>query len=370
MKTSPALKVLMLSSALLMACACVQQRLPPDFRPDPTLLSRIESISIKTPPFVCPGQNLKAAYEAKLDDGTIVPFATEYEKDNPPPLHISFLSRTSPEATALEDGTWDTSPSPLRGATTGYRLNALLLHKSSVHAQHVVEPEYSCLPHEFRFSGDPGEPGRRVTVRLDILSSPFVDRLLVAEIGAAGYAPYFLLADADKLPRIDWLVVESRGGRGVPGQAGRTGSSGRSGSSGCPGTAGGPGGSGRRGGPGGAGGIGGEIFLIVPEGETRLAWLVKASAPGGAGGPGGQGGPGGAGGSGGDGIGEGCSSGSHGPSGRSGATGSRGTTGQDGPGMQVVEFPRERVFRTNGPPALWALLEYSRTGSREEGGEQ
>jgi hypothetical protein len=345
--------------ALILACA--QRQLPPGYQPELTLLDRVESINIKTPPFACPGQNLPAAYEARLDDGTILPFATEYDDDNPPPLHISFLSRSSPEAEPLEDGSWDIASDPLSGATTGYRLNALLMHKPTVHAQLVVDPDYSCLPHAFEFQGEQGQDGPRVTVRVDILSSPFFERLFLAEILPSGSDPLYVLADADRLPRTGWLTIESKGGTGVQGRPGRRGRPGRSGSPGCPGGRGESGGMGGPGGRGGPGGSGGEIFLMVPTGETGLAWLVQARSPGGVGGPGGLGGAGGRGGSGGSASGEGCSSGSSGSDGLQGGTGRRGVMGSDGPALQIIEFPRERVFRQNGPAALWVLIEQART---------
>ena len=331
---------------------------PPDFRPDPLVLDRLVGLRIISSPRACPGERITTTYVGLFDDGTAVPFATDYDRDAPAPLHVRFLSRTSPEATPLEDGDWDAHPDPIRSVMTGYRLNALLSHKPSVYAQHVVEPDYSCVGHIYAYAGPQGGRGPEVVVRLDVLSSPFYERLIVAEI-AGEDAPFHVLADANLVPQANWLVIQSRGGRGTAGARGSAGGRGAAGQPGCPGGDGGPGGRGGGGGRGGRGGRGGEITIIVPNERPDLARLVEPHVPGGPGGSGGPGGRGGSGGAGGSANEEGCGRGSPGPSGPSGLPGPGGRRGEVG-SVEVLGASPDRVFRSDAPAGLRALIEYSR----------
>lgn len=254
----------LLSLLVLAGCA---KKPPADFAPDPLLLGRITDLRMRASAArVCPGERIQASYEAVLEDGSVVPFATKYDKKNPPPLHVVFLRFASGEAAPRESGHWDTYPDPLRSATNGFRLSAFLRDKPSVNTFEVVEPDYSCVPHVFAFEGKPGGadgraggPGPDVVVRIDIVRSPFYDRLLVAEIAVDAAPPFYVLADADLIPPADWVVIESRGGAGGRGADGSNGQRGAPGDPGCPGGRGGAGGAGGNGGPGGPGGQGGGV---------------------------------------------------------------------------------------------------------------
>jgi hypothetical protein len=319
-----------------------------------------------SPALVCPGGRIQATYEALLDDGSVVPFATKYDKKNPPPLHVVFLRFTSGEAAARESGSWDTYPDPLLSVHHGFRLSVFLRDKPSINAFEVVEPDYSCIPHIFAFEGKPGgrrggagEQGPDVVVRLDIVRSPYYERLLLAEISVGAAPPFYLMADANAIPPADWVVVESRGGAGGRGEDGTDGAKGADGEPGCPGGPGGAGGAGGNGGPGGPGGSGGEVTVVVPDEQPLLAGLVEARTPGGEGGSGGEPGKGGEGGAGGAVRGDArrCQAGAAGAQGPTGRAGSDGPDGARGPSVRVYTVPRNQVFGPHVPPELAGLLE-------------
>src|SRR5437867_5328409 len=168
---------------LIVTVGCGPKRPPPSFAPDPGLVEQIREIRMSTSMRACPGESFGAVYTAVLNDGSLVPFETRYDKDNPPRLHVVFLARSSPDATPLEGGGCGAAPDPLATAMTGFRLTASLKAKPSVSTSTVVAPDYSCLQHAFGFRGvGAGASGPPVTVRLGILKSPFYDRLLVAGI--------------------------------------------------------------------------------------------------------------------------------------------------------------------------------------------
>src|SRR5436309_2700925 len=76
---------------------------PPDFAPDPGLVSQIRDIRIVTGyTRACPGAVIPTSYEAVLADGARVPFARSYDKKHPPRLHVVFLDRESPDAVSQE----------------------------------------------------------------------------------------------------------------------------------------------------------------------------------------------------------------------------------------------------------------------------
>lgn len=353
---------------------------PPDFAPDPAVLARIVRIQMLTSPaVVCPGQQIQTEYDAVLNDSSTVPFESRYDKKHPPRLHVVFLRRTSPEAVPQEDGDWTTNRDPLLSAMHGFRLTAFLLANPSINTSAVVAPEYSCMPHAFGFSGAtggqnvPGEDGPDVTVRVGILRSPYVNRLLVASIEVGQAPPLFVMADADRVPPSDWLIVETRGGRGGRGTDGAAGQKGSAGQAGCPGTTGGPGGAGGSGGVGASGGRGGRVTVIGPQTEPFLVGLVEGRSLGGEGGPGGRGGKGGAGGAGGPArVPEGsppdrrCMAASQGPNGADGAAGTQGPPGVPGPRPQTLTLPAREVFAPIAQmvPELAALVDYAQGNRR------
>jgi hypothetical protein len=307
---------------------------PADLAPDPGLAVRIQQIRIDTPQGACPGARIPVSYAAVLDDGSEIPFSTEYDRDNPPPLHVSAFLRVKPAANGSA----------------------------------VVPPEYSCVRPVFRFSGSVGRRGASggngpdITVRLGILPSPFHERLLVVGIEVGHAPPFYVLADAERVPPSDWVAITARGGAGGRGAGGEDGSDGADGEPGCPGSPGGAGGAGGNGGPGGRGGRGGRITVFAPEEEPFLAGLVAWANPGGPGGSGGGGGKGGQGGEGGaaePADARRCAAGAEGSGGPDGAAGRDGRDGQRGPPMEVLTLPLRDVFgpRVAGPVA--ELLEES-----------
>jgi len=333
------------------------------------LVAQISEIRIYAPEAVCPGRTVEAEYEAVLQDGRRVPFSTDYDKDRPPPLHVVFLRLTSPDASPQADGDWSTMQDPLATAMDGFRLHAELRANPSLATDVVVAPEYSCVPTAFRFEGrrgdrgSPGYVGPDVVVRLNILSSPFYDQLLVAGIEVADAPPFYVLHDASVIPPSDFLIIESRGGQGGRGAAGDDGAAGQNGRDGCPGSPGGAGGAGGNGGPGGPGGPGGHVTVIAPSEQPFLAGLVEARNAGGRGGSGGSAGQGGAGGKGGKGTvvdGQRCSDGADGAAGSNGRAGPDGLGGTPGPRSQVLTVPASDLFGPRAPMAVRSLVDYTR----------
>lgn len=340
---------------------------PPGFAPDPGLVSRMESIEMA--PLnraLCPGGQVRMDYYAVMDDGTRIPFETRYDEDNPPTLHMVMLNRFSSHATPQGGGSWRASRNPLRTAMTGFELNAFLKVNPSVSGSAVLEPEYSCVQNSFAFSGrngsrgQAGRNGQDVVVRLGILSSPYVDRLLVAGIEVEQAPPIYVIFDADRVSSADWLRVSARGGRGGRGVPGESGVQGAVGASGCPAGKGASGGAGGVGGSGGTGGRGGRVTVIVSEADRLLAGLVDVDVPGGRGGQGGAGGPGGAGGDGGAATQRRCTAGEEGDSGPDGPEGGDGRDGRRGPSMEIIEVSESGVFGNRVPRDLADLIDYHR----------
>ncbi len=339
---------------------------PPDYAPDPGLVARISELQMLTADRACPGRTVRAEYQAVLEDGRVMPFARKYDDDNPPPLHVVFLRRWSPEAVSEEDGDWDLASDPLRTVMDGFRLHAEMKTDPSLTVTRVVAPEYSCMPHAFRFDGpsgrrgEPGYPGPDVLVRLDVLSSPFYDRLLVVSVEVGEAPPFYLLQDADLVPPSDWLVIESRGGRGGRGLDGAAGAPGADGAEGCPGGNGGAGGAGSNGAPGAPGGSGGHVTVMAPNELPYLAGMVDAYTSGGPGGRGGKAGPGGPGGKGGAATARRCAAGRDGARGPEGKPGPDGIEGSPGPRARVITVSAADLFGQPVPPRLRALLDYPR----------
>jgi hypothetical protein len=335
---------------------------PPDFAPDPGLVEQIREIRMATSTQGCPGEAFAATYTAVLNDGALVSFESRYDRKRPPRLHVSFLERSSNEATPLEGGAWVGDPDALTSAVTGFRLTASLKAKPSITTTTVLTPHYGCMPHAFGFRGaGAGASGPQVIARVGILRSPFYPRLLVVGVEVEDAPPFYVFADANAVPPSDWLVIEARGARGVRGTDGEAGTRGTPGAAGCPGGTGGPGGNGGNGGQGGYGGRGGQITIIAPAEEPFLAGLIDARAPGGEAGPGGAGGRAGAGGVGGeprtpsDTL---CIRGAGGPAGRAGTRGLDGRDGQPGGRPQILTVPGRDVWGTRMPPALVELINY------------
>jgi hypothetical protein len=351
------------AAALIMsATACGPKRPPVTFAPESGLVQQIREIRMSTSVRACPGETFAAAYTAVLNDGSLVPFETRYDKDHPPRLHMIFLNRWSDEATPLESGGWTAWRDPLYSAMNGFRLNAELRARPDIKTVAVVAPEYSCLQHTFGFEGSgAGASGPQVMVRLGIVQTPFYDRLVVAGLEAEEAPPYYVVVDARAVPPADWLIIESRGARGGRGADGAAGRAGTNGQPGCPGTAGGPGGPGGHGSGGGMGGRGGQITIVAPAEEPFLAGLVEARVPGGEGGYGGSGGKGGGGGKGGaadpanDPR---CVAGQNGSAGPAGAEGPMGRQGQPGTRPQIVTVPMRDVWGTRIPQQLVELINY------------
>ena len=299
---------------------------PPDFAPDPGLVEQIREIRIATGTRACPGETFGATYTAVLNDGGLVTFESRYDRKHPPRLHVSFLDRTSDQATPLEGGAWSADPDALASAVTGFRLTASLKAKLSITTTAALTPDYACMSHAFGFRGaGPGAGGPQVTVRLGILRSPFYERLLVAGVEVEDAPPFYVFADANAVPPSDWLVIEARGARGARGSDGEPGTRGAPGASGCPGGVGGPGGNGGNGGPGGAGGRGGAGGV---GGESSTPSNTA------------------------------CAKGAAGPAGRPGVRGADGRDGQPGNRAQILTVPARDVWGTRVPPALVDLLNY------------
>src|SRR5438045_4905773 len=166
------------AAVLVLTAACGPKRPPPTFAPDPGLVEQFREIRMSTAPSAFPGESFFATYTAVLNDGSLVPFETRYDKDNPPRLHVVFLQRWSNEATPLEGGGWSAAHDPLLTAMTGFRLTVSLKAKPSITTSTVITPEYSCQQHSFGFSaGGGGASGPQVTVRLGTVRSPYSDRL-------------------------------------------------------------------------------------------------------------------------------------------------------------------------------------------------
>jgi len=358
---------------LLVVAAC-KHGPPADYAPDPGLVNRIRELRMTVHSGrVCPGNMFRVSYDAVLDDGSRVPFSSTYDKKHPPALHVMFLDRSSREAYPQGDGSWAAAQDPMVSLLAGYTINASVRAKPGVTASARLEPEYSCLSHAFSFrgrSGRSGASGREsqgpgggsggdgpdVTVRLGVVRSPFVQRLLVAAIEIGEAPPLYYVADAAVITPREWLIVESGGGPGGRGADGAKGVAGSPGTQGCPGGSGGAGGNGENGGLGGPGGRGGRITIITAAEEPFLAGLVDARNPGGQGGDGGKAGAGGVGGEGGAALRTECSAGPAGPAGRPGNPGQPGQRGYTGSRAQVITVPLREVFGQRIPVELADLL--------------
>src|SRR5258705_10058488 len=128
-------------AALIVTVGCGPKGPPPSFAPDPGLVEQIREIRMSTSMRACPGEGFGAVYTAVLNDGSLVPFETRYDKDSPPRLHVVFLARSSPEATPLEGGGWSTYRDPLPTAINGVRLPLALIAKPNISTLQVLGPD-------------------------------------------------------------------------------------------------------------------------------------------------------------------------------------------------------------------------------------
>jgi hypothetical protein len=255
---------------LLAACASLPRSVEP---------ARIRAIRIAPGAArVCPGETIRAAYTAVLDDGTTRPLEG---------TALGLLSRQGDGVEPADHGAWDTDPDPLVSAMTGFHLRAWLTANPSVAAETTVVPAYTCAQRQFRLSGSSTGNGPDVTVRIAQLHTPFADSVVVVAIEAANRKPaHALLRPADLTPGA--LKVLSVGSPGRPGVAGRSwyntpecnnGEDGTDGTDGTPGA------------------DGGEL-TVISDGDRAwlkdLVELVSAGGAGGAGGAAGIGGPAGA----------------------------------------------------------------------------
>jgi len=133
----------MIAAAAVLTAACGPKRPPPTFAPEPGLVEQIREIRMATSMRACPGEYFAATYTAVLNDGSVIPFETRYDKDHPPRLHVVFLNRSSPDATPLEGGGWAAVPDPLATAITGFRLTVSLYAKPSVTTSTTLAPDYT-----------------------------------------------------------------------------------------------------------------------------------------------------------------------------------------------------------------------------------
>src|SRR2546426_5084519 len=284
--TSSIVRKLLFGPVALSVFAACSHKPPPDFAPDPGLLAHIREIQIKTTAAAaCPGAGIAASYDAVLDDATHVPFQHTYDKKHPPRLHMVFLDLSSSMARANSDGYWVMAQDPLLSAASGFELHAYLKAKPSIQGSVTVAPDYGCAPHAFGYAGEQGGAsqaggnGPDVTVRIGRGRSPFYDRLIIVGVQVGRQAPFDELYDGRSVPPADFVVIESRGGRGGPRRPGPQGGGGSSGANGGPAPTGGPGGDGGNGGPGAPGGRGGPITIIVPSRGPPPAGRVPPPRP-------------------------------------------------------------------------------------------
>lgn len=341
-----------IAALLLAACYTGPE---PAVMPEPGQLARIRHLRIEAPAGACPGKAFAATYDGQLDDGSWLPHRL------PPQL----VRLESPDATPLVTGDWSPDPNPINSLNSGFQLIATLRADTTVTDTLVIPPEYGCLARGFRFEGAPGEPGSRggvgpaVSVSVGVVRTHYYQALIVAGIRVLDAPPFYVVADASKVPPSGWISVVSVGGQGGIGAPGAPGRNGDRGGDGCPGDPGGQGQDGDPGGNGAAGGPGGQVTIIGPEDWPLFASLVDARSEGGRGGPGGQGGPGGEGGMGGRHppvTRLSCADGPIGPSGRRGSAGHDGPRGAPGPHPQIQAQPAKEVFGRDAPLALQVLV--------------
>ena len=224
---------------------------------------------------VCPGQSIDAKYVEHLPDGSQV---------NLPPTDVRQVARSGDEsATLTRDGSWQTSPDPLRSVAAGFRLSVSLARDTSVRGDTVVAPSYECLRTEVRLPPAGQTNDATAYVRLGTFVSPFYDSVVVAvvELETRVIATAVL---SPKGMRTGAIRLSAPGSSGAQGRGGRSGADGVDCSNGD---------DGEDGLPGGAGMPGRQVTIITQEGSPWLANLVAVSNPGGRGGAGGPGGHGG-----------------------------------------------------------------------------
>ena len=224
---------------------------------------------------VCPGQGIGAKYVERFPDGSQVSLAA---------AEVRQLGQNGDQTvTMARDGSWQTSPDPLRSIASGFRLSVSLARDTSVRGDTVVAPSYECLRTEVRLPPTSLADDGAAYVRLGMFASPFYDSIVVAVVELET-RPVAIAVLSPKEMRSGVIKVFAPGNNGAPGRAGRPGADGIDCSNGD---------DGEDGFPGGAGMSGRRVTLITQEGSPWLANLVAVSNPGGRGGAGGAGGHGG-----------------------------------------------------------------------------
>jgi len=224
---------------------------------------------------VCPGGDITAKYVERFPDGT---------QANLSPSDVRQIRRSESEtATMGRDGSWRTSPDPLRSMISGFRLSVSLARDTSVRGDTVVAPSYDCLRADVRLTPSSRVADGTAYVRLGTFATPFYDSVVVAVIELDTRAMGITVLSPGEM-RSGAIKVSAPGNNGAPGHAGRPGSDGID----C-----GNGDDGEDGQPGGPGSPGREVTIITQQGAAWLASLVAVSNPGGRGGAGGAPGRGG-----------------------------------------------------------------------------
>src|SRR3989442_15847400 len=110
-------------AALIVAAGCGPKRPPPSFAPDPGLVEQIREIRMSTSTSACPGESFGAVYTAVLNDGSLVPFETRYDKVNSPRLPVPIVSPWCQEAPPIEVSDWCRTRGPPTPAVTASPLS-------------------------------------------------------------------------------------------------------------------------------------------------------------------------------------------------------------------------------------------------------
>lgn len=224
---------------------------------------------------VCAGQSIEAKYVEQFPDGSRrILSAGDVQQTAGPEDKAATMSR---------DGSWQTSPNPLRSIASGFRLAVSLARDTSVRGDTLVAPSYECLRTEVRLPPTSLADDGAAYVRLGTFASPFYDSVVVAVVEVET-RPVAIAVLSPKEMRSGAIKIFAPGSDGAAGRAGRPGADGIDCSNGD---------DGEDGFPGGAGMPGRRVTLITQEGAPWLANLVAVSNPGGRGGTGGAGGRGG-----------------------------------------------------------------------------
>ena len=222
----------------------------------------------------CPGEVIRAQYEAQLSDGSRTSVARADLS--------SLVLRGVAAGPQPRDGSWQTSAEPLLSAASGFRLSAILASDTTVRADTTVAPTYECVRSSFVAAA--GEVAQPTYVRLGTFATPFHDSIVVAVIESGNDVQTITVLGPRQM-RSGAIKIDAKGANGRPGRAGKSGSAGLPCSNGDDGGDGGDGSDGQD---------GGRVDIIVQSYAPWLAELVAVSNTGGIGGTGGVPGRGGA----------------------------------------------------------------------------